>query len=69
MKKYILYALGIIVVILVFQFTFGGSTDKETLRSTDKGEVIGKIEGDNFVWRGIPFAKPPVGELRWRAPI
>ena len=51
MKKYILYALGIIVVILVFQFTFGGSTDKETLISTDKGEVIGKIEGDNFVWR------------------
>ena len=69
MKKYILYALGIIVVILVFLFIFGGGADKETLRSTNKGEVIGKIEGDNFVWRGIPFAKPPVGELRWRAPI
>ena len=68
-KKFILYALGIIVLILVFQFIFGGGPDKETIRSTDSGEVIGSIEGDNFVWRGIPFAKPPVGELRWRAPI
>ena len=69
MKKFILYALGIIVLILVFQFIFGGGPDKETIRSTDSGEVIGSIEGDNYVWRGIPFAKPPVGDLRWKAPI
>ncbi len=69
MKKFILYALGIIVLILVFQFIFGGGPDKETIRSTDSGEVIGSTEGDNYVWRGIPFAKPPVGDLRWKAPI
>jgi len=42
----------------------------ETLRDTNYGEVIGftdEITG-SFVWKGIPFARPPLGELRWRAP-
>ncbi|MGN1024564.1 MAG: carboxylesterase family protein, partial [Lachnospiraceae bacterium] len=38
------------------------------LIQTKKGMVEG-VQGEGFaVFRGIPFAKPPVGELRWRAP-
>jgi para-nitrobenzyl esterase len=35
---------------------------------TSKGELQGTAEGDIFVFRGIPFAAPPVGDLRFRAP-
>lgn len=34
----------------------------------DSGELIGAVEGDLRVFKGIPFARPPVGDLRWREP-
>ena len=32
------------------------------------GKVQGSAEGDIGVFKGIPFAAPPVGELRWQDP-
>jgi len=44
-------------------------TDPGSLRSTRTGDVVGFVsQSGAHVWRGIPFATPPVGELRWRAP-
>ena len=34
----------------------------------DQGQLEGTVEDGLTVYRGIPFAAPPVGDLRWRAP-
>jgi para-nitrobenzyl esterase len=39
------------------------------LAATRFGVVQGMEDSDRtWVWKAVPFARPPVGELRWRAP-
>ena len=33
------------------------------------GAVKGQVEGPLHVFRGMPYAQPPVGDLRWKAPV
>lgn len=41
----------------------------DLVRSIDQGEVGGfESEEAAAVWMAVPYAAPPVGELRWRAP-
>jgi para-nitrobenzyl esterase len=35
---------------------------------TETGPVRGVVEDDMVAFRGIPYAKPPVGDLRWKPP-
>ena len=47
-----------------------GQTDLE--RRTRFGPVVGVDDSavnGTHAWKGVPFARPPVGEWRWRAPV
>jgi len=43
--------------------------DEATLRTTKQGSVVGfRGPQGECVWLGLPYALPPIGALRWRAP-
>lgn len=61
---------GIVVALLVSPTT---AASAEPVRPpevvvTDRGPVRGVVHEDFRLFMGIPYAAPPVGELRWRPP-
>jgi len=44
------------------------STSKQAIVSTKAGKVEGSFEGGLYVFKGIPYAMPPDGDLRWMPP-
>lgn len=40
----------------------------DTVVHTAEGAVQGVATDDHVVFQGVPYAQPPVGELRWQAP-
>lgn len=44
--------------------------DAVTARTVSGGAVVGYVDAATgaHAWRAVPFAAPPVGDLRWRAP-
>ena len=77
MKKIILSLVGLFVFIAagiywyVSRFDFDRDPPvvlPDTLRETLSGSVVGFRDRGVDVWLGIPFARPPEGDLRWRAP-
>src|SRR5882724_3223563 len=64
-----LFTLSLIVIVAAF------SVNKKMPSAFDKikitgGEISGTVNstGDVHIFRGVPFAAPPVGSLRWKAP-
>ena len=43
------------------------ASDPTTVQ-TCKGSLRGSLEDGIHVFRGVPYAQPPVGDLRWRRP-
>ena len=64
MKK-ILLTLTVAVCTIV-----GAAAQSVITRTTvEQGALEGVEENGLGVFKAIPYAKPPVGELRWRPPV
>lgn len=45
-----------------------GAFDNDLAVKTKNGIFVGQKNKNAIIFSGIPYAKPPVGELRWKAP-
>jgi para-nitrobenzyl esterase len=69
MKAFLTSRLAPLVVLGLVLTACGGDDDNSSPTvATDKGLVIGVRTDTMFSYRGIPYAAPPVGTLRWKAP-
>ena len=48
--------------------TVTGDVDEDVTVRTKTGTYVGEEDGSCVSYLGIPYAKPPVGPLRWKAP-
>lgn len=53
---------------LIFATLANAATAQQTRVSIDTGALAGARTGDTIVFKGIPYAAPPVGQMRWRPP-
>lgn len=64
--------LGAVVSALALAGCGGDSGNPPEVRETAYGMVRGtdaSASTGTYSWKGIPFARPPVGELRWQPPV
>lgn len=56
-----------LVAALLIGSALAGAASAETVR-VRQGEVSGVADHGARAWLGLPFAAPPIGDLRWRSP-
>ncbi|MGD8824168.1 MAG: carboxylesterase/lipase family protein [Myxococcales bacterium] len=68
MKRYSILCVWLLCAIGGCGGDDAGSSPRTATAQTDSGPVEGFENEGVFSYRGIPYAAPPVGELRWKPP-
>ncbi|GAB4241909.1 MAG: carboxylesterase family protein [Elainellaceae cyanobacterium] len=66
-RKYIKTIVLSAFVAIAFSTLVAAQTPAQ-LVEIDAGTIAGSVSGDVLSFKGIPYAAPPVGNLRWRSP-
>lgn len=66
--KTIMRAATIVVLLLVVPGGIFAAGKAPNMISIDSGPISGKAENGVQIFLGIPYAAPPVGDLRWKPP-
>lgn len=56
------------LVMITGAYRFAQSSAVPVVRTTH-GQLCGKHEGQSDAFLGVPYARPPMGKLRWRPPV
>ncbi len=59
--------IAVLIPIIALAVSFGAGASVQTV-ATLSGPVSGDASGGVLLFRGIPYAAPPIGALRWRPP-
>jgi para-nitrobenzyl esterase len=74
-KKKLFFRLGLsglavsMALFLLLPSLAGAWNNNSLVIKTNYGKLKGVLsnDGNTMIWKGVPYAKPPVGDLRWKA--
>ena len=60
--------ISALLLLFTFSFSFQATAASMDEVTVEEGKLRGTMENNIAIFKGVPFARPPVGEFRWKAP-